>query len=168
MTTANSLIRHQILKDPDGTEDQFSAIGDLGFNVLGVLHNLLKTENTKECFESCGAVETLLSFYRSQFPKYRMTALLCLAYLVDEENNDLIMATEGISLILYLCPCFLHRRRGGPSTCLPPMSVARVRSQTWRICWFSTRHRQVFLRALRFSPSLNNQQWRWLDLLNAV
>ena len=97
MKTANSLIHHQIiLKHPDGTDDQFSAIGDLGFNVLGVLHNLLKTENTNKYFESCGAEEILVSFYRSQFPKYRMTALLCLAYLVDEENNDLITATEGI------------------------------------------------------------------------
>ena len=82
------------MEDPEGAADEFSAIGDLGVNVLGVLHNLLKTENTKECFESCGAVETLLSFYRSQFPKYRMTALLCLAYFVDEENNYFI--TEGI------------------------------------------------------------------------
>ena len=97
MTTGNSLFHHQIiLEDPNGTDDQLSKIGDLGFNILGVLHNLLKTENSNEYFESCGAVEILLSFYRSQFPKYRMTALLCLAYLVDEENNNLIMATEGI------------------------------------------------------------------------
>ncbi|XP_044170066.1 uncharacterized protein LOC122954100 [Acropora millepora] len=85
-----------ILKDPDGRDDQFSAIGDLGLNALGVLHNLLKTENTNKCFEGCGAVETLLSFKRSQFPKYQRTALLCLAYLVDEENNDSIMATEEL------------------------------------------------------------------------
>ncbi|XP_067056443.1 uncharacterized protein [Acropora muricata] len=84
-----------ILEDPEGAADEFSTIGDLGFNVLGVLHNLLKTENTKECFESCGAVETLLSFYRSQFPKYRMTALLCLAYFVDEKTNYFI--TEDFS-----------------------------------------------------------------------
>ena len=84
------------MEDPEGTADEFSIFGDLGFNVLGVLHNLLKAENTNEYFESCDAVETLLSFYRSQFPKYRMTAFLCLAYLVDEENDDLILATEGI------------------------------------------------------------------------
>ena len=97
MTTANSLIHHQIiLEDPDGRDDQFSGIGDLGFNVLRVLHNLLKTENTNECFEGRGAVEILLSFYGSQFPKYRMTALLCLGYLVDEKNNNSIMDTKGI------------------------------------------------------------------------
>ena len=83
------------MEDPNGTDDQLSKIGDLGFNVLGVLHNLLKTEDSNEYFESCGAVEILLSFYRSQFPKYRMTALLCLAYLVDEKNNNLIMAAKG-------------------------------------------------------------------------
>ena len=57
---------------------------------------MLKSLKTDEYFESCDAVKTLLSFYRTQFPKYRMTALLCLAYLVDEENNYLIMATKGI------------------------------------------------------------------------
>ena len=65
MTTGNSLFHHQIiLEDPNGTDDQLSKIGDLGFNILGVLHNLLKTENSNEYFESCGAVEILLSFYR--------------------------------------------------------------------------------------------------------
>ena len=62
--------------------------------VLEVLHNLSKSIN-KKYFDSCGAVETLVSFYETQFPTHRMTALLCLAYLVDEENNHLIKATEG-------------------------------------------------------------------------
>ncbi|KAK2565261.1 hypothetical protein P5673_011214 [Acropora cervicornis] len=62
--------------------------------VLGVVHNLSKSINNKKYFDSCGAVETLLSFFRTKFPSYRLTALLCLAYLVDEKNNHLIMATE--------------------------------------------------------------------------
>ncbi|XP_015780024.1 PREDICTED: uncharacterized protein LOC107357902 isoform X3 [Acropora digitifera] len=95
--THNLSDRWIILEGPEGTADQFSEIGRLGFNVLGVLHNLLKRLDTDDYFESCGNLETLLSFYRSQFPKYRMTALLCLAYLVDEENNYLIMATEDFS-----------------------------------------------------------------------
>ena len=69
---------------------------------------MLKSLKTNEYFDSCGAVEILLSFYRTQFPEYRMAALLCLAYLVDEKNNHLIMATEGIWLIFYLRPFFLH------------------------------------------------------------
>ncbi|XP_067030746.1 uncharacterized protein [Acropora muricata] len=68
--------------------------GSLGFEVLGVLHNLSKSINNKKYFDSCGAVETLVSFYSTEFPTHRMTALLCLAYLVDEKNNHLIMATE--------------------------------------------------------------------------
>ncbi|XP_015753417.1 PREDICTED: uncharacterized protein LOC107333164 isoform X6 [Acropora digitifera] len=76
--------------------------GTLGFRVLVVLHNLSKSIN-KKYFDSCGAVETLVSFYETQFPTHRMTALLCLAYLVDEENNHLIKATkEPITDILKL------------------------------------------------------------------
>ncbi|XP_044170071.1 uncharacterized protein LOC122954105 [Acropora millepora] len=83
-----------ILKGPEGTADRFSEIGKIGFDVLGVLHNMLKSLKTNKYFDTCGAVEMLLSFYRTQIPEYRVTALLCLAYLVDEMNNHLIMATE--------------------------------------------------------------------------
>lgn len=83
-----------ILECPDGKAERFSTRGSLGFEVLGVLHNLSKRMNNKKYFDSSGAVETLLSFFRTTFPTYRMTALLCLAYLVDETNNHLIMATE--------------------------------------------------------------------------
>ncbi|XP_067030956.1 uncharacterized protein [Acropora muricata] len=83
--------------------------GTLGFRVLVVLHNLSKSIN-KKYFDSCGAVETLVSFYETQFPTHRMTALLCLAYLVDEENNHLIKATEEsikdiLKLLEKACNC---------------------------------------------------------------
>ncbi|XP_015764482.1 PREDICTED: uncharacterized protein LOC107343429 [Acropora digitifera] len=83
-----------ILEGPEETADRFSKTGSLGFEVLGILHNLSKSINNKKYFDSSGAVETLLSFFRTKFPSYRLTALLCLAYLVDEKNNHLIMATE--------------------------------------------------------------------------
>ncbi|XP_074615176.1 uncharacterized protein LOC141874718 isoform X1 [Acropora palmata] len=83
-----------ILEGPEETADRFSKTGSLGFEVLGVVHNLSKSINNKKYFDSCGAVETLLSFFRTKFPSYRLTALLSLAYLVDEKNNHLIMATE--------------------------------------------------------------------------
>ncbi|XP_067030823.1 uncharacterized protein [Acropora muricata] len=84
-----------ILKGPEGTDNRFSRIGNFGFQILGVIYNLSKRiNNRKKYFDSCGTVETLLSFYRTQIPEYRVTALLCLAYLVDERNNHLIMATE--------------------------------------------------------------------------
>lgn len=63
--------------------------------MLGVLHNLSKRTNNKKYFDNSSAIETLLSFFRTKFPVYRMTALLALAYLVDEKNNHLIMASEG-------------------------------------------------------------------------
>lgn len=65
------------------------------FEVLGVLHNLSKRTNNKKHFDNSSAVETLLSFFRTKFPVYKMTALLALAYHVDEKNNHLIMASEG-------------------------------------------------------------------------
>ncbi|KAK2566761.1 hypothetical protein P5673_009438 [Acropora cervicornis] len=83
-----------ILEGPKGTKNRFSRIGSVGFEVLGVIYNLSKSIVNKKYFDSCGAVETLLSFYGTPISEYRMTALLCLAYLVDEMNNHLIMATE--------------------------------------------------------------------------
>ena len=83
---------------PKGAEDKdikFSTKGSLTFELLGVLHNLSKRTDNKKYFDSSNAVETLLSFFGTQFPVYRMTSLLCLAYLVDEKNNHLIMASEG-------------------------------------------------------------------------
>lgn len=82
---------------PKGAEDKdikFSTKGSLTFELLGVLHNLSKRTDNKKYFDSSNAVETLLSFFGTQFPVYRMTSLLCLAYLVDEKNNHLIMASE--------------------------------------------------------------------------
>ena len=62
---------------------------------MGVLHNLSKRISLKKHFDDGNAVETLLSFFRTKLPVYRMTSLLTLAYLVDEKNNHLIMASEG-------------------------------------------------------------------------
>ncbi|XP_015780019.1 PREDICTED: uncharacterized protein LOC107357901 [Acropora digitifera] len=106
-----------ILNGPEGTDDRFSEVGTIGFIVLGVLHNMLKSLKTNEYFDSCGAVEILLSFYRTQFPEYRMAALLCLAYLVDEKNNHLIMATEEpinylLELLKDACNCDDRRSLG--------------------------------------------------------
>ena len=48
----------------------------------------------------------------------------------------------------------------------PPTNVARVRLQVavsyvgWVCCWFSSLLREVFLRVLRFSPLLKNQQFQ--------
>ncbi|XP_078359598.1 uncharacterized protein LOC144644064 isoform X1 [Oculina patagonica] len=82
------------LTSAEDKDNKFSRQGHLIFEVLGVLHNLSKRTNNKKYFDNSSAVETLLSFFRTKFPVYRMTALLALAYLVDEKNNHLIMASE--------------------------------------------------------------------------
>lgn len=82
------------LTSAEDKDNKFSRQGSLLFEVLGVLHNLSKRINNKKHFDNSSAVETLLSFFRTKLPVYRMTALLALAYLVDEKNNHLIMASE--------------------------------------------------------------------------
>lgn len=83
------------LTSAEDKDNKFSRRGSLLFEILGVLHNLSKRTNNKKHFDDCSAVETLLSFFITKFPVYRMTALLALAYLVDEKNNHLIMASDG-------------------------------------------------------------------------
>ena len=52
-----------------------------------------------------------------------------------------------------------------------PTNVTRVRlrdsaSYMWaKVCWFSTLHREVFLRPFRFSPVLKNQHLNWFALI---
>ena len=90
-----SCVLQDSLTSAEDKDNKFSRRGSLLFEVLGVLHNLSKRINNKKHFDNSSAVETLLSFFRTKFPVYRMTALLALAYLVDEKNNHLIMASEG-------------------------------------------------------------------------
>lgn len=91
----NSCVFQDSLTSAEDKDNKFSRRGSLLFEVLGVLHNLSKRTNNKKHFDNSSTVETLLSFFRTKFPVYRMTALLALAYLVDEKNNHLIMASEG-------------------------------------------------------------------------
>lgn len=91
----NSCILQDSLTSTEDKDNKFSRRGSLLFEVLGVLHNLSKRTNNKKHFDNSVAVETLLSFFRTKLPVYRMTALLALAYLVDEKNNHLIMASDG-------------------------------------------------------------------------
>lgn len=91
----NLCVLQDSLTSAEDKDNKFSRQGSLLFEVLGVLHNLSKRINNKKHFDNSSAVETLLSFFRTKLPVYRMTALLALAYLVDEKNNHLIMASEG-------------------------------------------------------------------------
>ena len=54
--------------------------------------------------------------------------------------------------------------RSDESTSLPRMARVQIPASTayvgWVCCWFSPLLREVFLRALRFSPLLNNQYFQ--------
>ena len=80
--------------------------------------------------------------------------------------------------------CFINRLHGWYVVCFlrgagmaqwwersPSTNVSRVRfpdpaSYVGWVCWFSTLLREVFLRELRFSPLLKNQDLIWFDLFD--
>ncbi|XP_032238030.2 uncharacterized protein LOC5512767 isoform X2 [Nematostella vectensis] len=72
----------------------FSRRGEILSHVLGALHNLSRRPAVKRFFEESNGVKHLLLFMKCGVTYFVMNALLCLAYLVDERNNDLIMADE--------------------------------------------------------------------------
>lgn len=63
--------------------------------ILGTLHNLSKRVPTRKNFAACQAVNVLIPFLKAEVALYSANSLLILAYLIDEENNHLIMADEG-------------------------------------------------------------------------
>ena len=62
---------------------------------LGILHNLSKNAACRIHFTNCHAVEVLVPFLKAEVTLYATKALLILAYLIDEENNELIMSDKG-------------------------------------------------------------------------
>lgn len=145
----NLRVLQDSLTSAEDKDNKFSRQGSLLFEVLGVLHNLSKRINNKKHFDNSSAVETLLSFFRTKLPVYRMTALLALAYLVDEKNNHLIMASEGkwswkiinksIALLedfLVWVPFFFSSTRGQTSALVYlPTLFHLVLSQSHRDAW---------------------------------
>ena len=62
---------------------------------IGTLHNLSKHVPCRIHFTNCHAVEVLVPFLKAEVTLYATKALLTLAYLLDEENNELIMSDKG-------------------------------------------------------------------------
>ncbi|KXJ21747.1 uncharacterized protein LOC110253730 [Exaiptasia diaphana] len=62
---------------------------------LGTLHNLSKRVQTRPKFAECDAVKILLPITEDKVTIFATKALLILAYLIDESNNELIMANKG-------------------------------------------------------------------------
>ena len=73
----------------------FTERGKFLSRVIGVLHNLAKRPDNKKHFK-CAVIPVLLPLVKVQVTYYALSVLLTVAYLVNEENNDLIMANEGL------------------------------------------------------------------------
>ena len=65
---------------------------------LGILHNLSRRLRDRELFVD--SEETLLYFAKVKETKIAASALLCLAYLVNEDTNHLISADENLLYFL--------------------------------------------------------------------
>jgi len=67
---------------------------ELIYTCLGILHNISRRLRDRELFP--GSEETLLYFAKVKNPGIAVTALLCLAYLVNEDTNHLISADKNL------------------------------------------------------------------------
>ena len=63
---------------------------------LRVLHNLSKRVPTRMNFAVCQALDILIPLLKAEVALFGAKSLLVLACLIDEDNNHLIMADEGI------------------------------------------------------------------------
>ena len=61
---------------------------------IGILHNISRRLRDRELFAN--SEETLLRFAKVKVPAIAAESLLCLAYLVNEETNHLILADENL------------------------------------------------------------------------
>ena len=61
---------------------------------LGILHNISRRLRNRELFAN--SEQTLLYFAKKKIKTIAATSLLTLAYLVDEDTNDLILADENL------------------------------------------------------------------------
>ena len=70
---------------------------------MGILHNLAKRVPNRTLFTSCSAIDILLPLLKAEVTLYATKSLFCLAYLIDESNNHLIMTDAGIYRTLPSC-----------------------------------------------------------------
>lgn len=68
--------------------------------MLGLLVNLAKQVTNRTHFIDSNGVQYLLPFLKSQVTAYYLKSLFCLAYLIEEDNNETIMADAGKELLL--------------------------------------------------------------------
>ena len=63
--------------------------------MLGALVNLAKQATNRTVFIDSNGVQHLLPFLKSQVTAYYIKSLVCLAYLIEEDNNETIMTDAG-------------------------------------------------------------------------
>lgn len=63
--------------------------------MLGSLVNLAKQATNRTVFTDSSGVQHLLPFLKSQVTAYYIKSLFCLAYLIEEDNNETIIADAG-------------------------------------------------------------------------
>ena len=62
---------------------------------MGILYNVSRRRACRIHFSSCQAVDVIRPFLKIKDKSYVIDALLTLAYLIEENNSELIMSDEG-------------------------------------------------------------------------
>lgn len=74
---------------------KYTVRGKILSRILGILHNMSKRVPTRGSFSACRALDVLIPLLKEDVVLFRTKSLLILAYLIDEENNHLIITDEG-------------------------------------------------------------------------
>ncbi|XP_048584283.1 uncharacterized protein LOC5504951 [Nematostella vectensis] len=73
--------------------DKYTVRGKILSRALGVMHNLSKRTECRQTVIDNNGLKALVPYLSDDVPVYSAKALLALAYLIDENNNNVIMAS---------------------------------------------------------------------------
>lgn len=96
---------------------KYTVRGKILSRILGILHNMSKRVPTRGSFSACRALDVLIPLLKEDVVLFRTKSLLILAYLIDEENNHLIITDEDpikflIKLLVRALSTENHRHLG--------------------------------------------------------
>lgn len=96
---------------------KYTVRGKILSRILGILHNMSKRVPTRGSFAACRALDVLIPLLKEEVILFSTKSLLILAYLIDEENNHLIITDEGpikflIKLLVRALSIENHRHLG--------------------------------------------------------
>ncbi|XP_064620815.1 uncharacterized protein LOC135483734 [Lineus longissimus] len=66
------------------------------FSAFGVLHNCVKAPNVKMKYSKHNAVDIIFPYFKCKNEAIKATAVMILSYIIDEENNDLLVADKEV------------------------------------------------------------------------